>query len=52
MAKKMFLNRERATPIAPVPCFSREEAESEVASSSRNNPVSGIRDQLPFMILD
>ena len=52
MAKKMFLNRERATPIAPVPSISREEPDAEVAFSNRNNPVLGIRDQLPFMILD
>ena len=52
MANKMFLNKERATPIAPVPSISREEPEAEVASSSRNNPVSEIREQLPFMVLD
>ena len=52
MAKKMFLNRERATPIAPVSSIIREERESEVAFSNRNNPVSGKREQLPFMILD
>ena len=52
MAKKMSLSRERATPNAQVPSISREEPESEVASSSGNNPMSGIREQLPFMILD
>ena len=52
MAKKMFLNRERATPTAQAPSISREEKESVVGSSSRNNHVSEIREQLPFMILD
>ena len=47
----MFLNRERATSVAQVPSISREEPESEVASSSGNNPKSGIREQLPLMIL-
>ena len=52
MAKKMFLNRARATRTARAPASSREENESEVASSSRNNHVSEICKQLPFMILD
>jgi hypothetical protein len=52
MAKKMFLKRERATPNAQAPCISREEPEAEVASSRRNNPVSEIREQQPFVILD
>ena len=52
MAKKMFLNRERATPTAQAPSISREEKESEVGFSSRNNHGSEIREQLPFMILD
>ena len=52
MAKKMFLNRERATLNAQTASISREESEAEVASSSRNNHVSEIREQLPFMILD
>jgi len=47
----MFLNRERATLNAEVPSISREEPESGVASSSRNNPMSEMREQLPFMIL-
>ena len=51
MAKKMFLKRERATPNAQVPSISREESEAEVGSSSRDNPVSVIHEQLPFMIL-
>jgi len=45
MAKKMFLNWERAIPSAQTPSVSREE----IASTSRNNPLS---EQLPFMILD
>ena len=52
MAKKMFLNRERATPTAQAPSISREEPEAEIAFSSRNNHVSEIHEQLPFMILD
>ena len=52
MAKNRFLNRKRATPNAQAPSISREEPEAEVASSSRNNHVSEIREQLPFMILD
>jgi len=52
MAKKIFLDRETATPIAPVPSISSEESESEVVFSNRNNPVSGICEQLPFMIFD
>ena len=52
MTKKMFLNGERATLNAQVPSISREEPESDVAPSSRNNPMSEIREQLPFMIFD
>ena len=52
MAKKMFLNRERATPNAQLPSISREEPESEVASSSGKRPVSGIWEHVPFMISD
>ena len=52
IAKKMFLNRERAKPNALVPSINREDPESEVASSSRNNPVSAIREKLTFMISD
>ena len=52
MAKKLFLKRERTTPNTQAPSISREEAEEVVASSSRNNHVSKIREQLPYMILD
>ena len=45
MARKVVLNMERAIPSAEVTSVSREE----LASSSRNNPVS---EQLPFLILD
>ena len=45
MAKKVFLNRERAIPSAQTPSVSRDE----IASTSRNNPLS---EQLPFIILD
>ena len=48
MAKKLFLNRDRAIPNAQVPSVSREELDSVVASSSRNSPVSRITKQLPF----
>ena len=52
MAKKLFLNRERVIPTAQPPSVSMEEPDSEVASSSRNCPVSQISEQLPFLILD
>jgi hypothetical protein len=45
MAKKVFLNRERAIPSAQTPSLSREE----IASTSRNNQLS---EQLPFMFLN
>ena len=48
----MFLKRKGATPNAQSPSISREEPEAEVATSSRNNPVSEIREYLPFIILD
>jgi len=51
MAKKLFLNREQVIPTAQVPSVSREEPESEVLSSGRNSPVSGITAKLPFFIL-
>jgi len=51
MAKKLFLNRERAIPTAQVPSVSREEPESEVLFSDRNNPESEITERLPFYIL-
>src|SRR5215469_18125335 len=52
MAKKLFLNRERAMPTAQVPSVRREQTDSEVASSSRSSPVSAISGQLLFSILD
>ena len=52
MSKKLFLNREKVIPTAQAPSVSREEPESEVASSSRYIPVSGISEQLPFLLLD
>jgi hypothetical protein len=37
----MFLNRERAIPVAEVPSVGREDPDSEIAFSfSRNNPVA------------
>ena len=51
MAKKMFLNRERAIPSTQVPSVRREEPDTEIASSSIwNTPMS--EKQLPFNILD
>jgi len=51
MAKKMFLNRERAIPSTQVPSVRREETDTEIVSSSfRNSPVA--EKQLPFKILD
>ena len=35
-------------PTAEAPSVSREEPESEVATSGRNSPVAGITEQLPF----
>jgi hypothetical protein len=53
MAKKLFLNRERAIPTAQVPSLTKEEPDSEVASSSsRNSPVLVRSGQLTFSILD
>jgi hypothetical protein len=46
------LNRERVIPTAKSPAIRREEPESEVASSSGNISLSGIIEQLPFLILD
>jgi len=51
MAKKIFLNRERAIPTAHAPSVSREEPDLEVASSSRNCVGSETKEQLPFIIL-
>ena len=51
MAKKLFLNRERAIPTGLVPSVSREEPESEVLFSDRNSPESEITERLPFYIL-
>jgi len=52
MAKKLFLNTERAIRTAHVPSVSREEPESEeVLFSDRNSPESEITEQLPFFIL-
>ena len=52
MANKMFLNTGMAIPNVQVPSVSREEPDSEVASSSRNILGSGTTEQPPFMILD
>jgi hypothetical protein len=49
MAKKMFLNRQRAIPSTETPSVSREVI---APSSSRNIPASETSEQLPFRILD
>ena len=52
MVQKLFLNRKRVIPSAQAPSVGMVEPESEVASSSKNSPVSEISEQLPFLILD
>ena len=39
MAKKLFLNRERAIPVVHAPSIIREERDSGMTSTSRNNSV-------------
>ena len=39
MAKKLFLNRERAIPVVHAPSVIREEPDSGMPSTSRNNSV-------------
>jgi len=51
MAKKLFLNRE-GYPDCPSSLCQREEPKLEVAHSSRKSSVSGISEQIPFLILD
>jgi len=48
----LFLNKERVIPTAQVPSVSKEDPDSEVASSGRNSPVSEITEHLPFIILE
>jgi hypothetical protein len=48
MAKKLFLNRERAI----LTVVSGEEPGSEIASSSRSSLVAETAVELPFSILD
>jgi len=50
MAKKLFLNTERAIPTAEVPSFSREEPESEVLFSDGNSTLTDIVERLPFLL--
>jgi hypothetical protein len=52
MAKKLFLNRDKFIPTIQATSVSGEEHQSEGAFSGRNNPVPGITEQLPFLILD
>jgi hypothetical protein len=53
MAKKLFLERDRAIPAAEAPSLSKEELDTGKATSSgRNSPVLGTTRQLPFFILD
>ena len=49
MAKKMFLNRERAIPTTETPSVSREDI---TPTTSRNISASETAKQLPFRILD
>ena len=49
MAKKMFLNRERAIPTTEIPSVSREEI---APSTSRNISASETTKQQPFRIKD
>ena len=46
------MNRERQLSLLSNLPVSMAQPESEVASSSRNSPVSEISKQLPFFILD
>ena len=47
MAKKMFLNKERAIPSAQFPSVRREEPDTEIASSSFTNSAVAEK-QLPL----
>jgi hypothetical protein len=49
MAKKVFVNRQRATPTTETHSVSRKDI---VPSTSRNIPASKTVNQLPFGILD
>ena len=51
MAKKLFLNRERAIPVVHAPSIIREEPDSGMPSTSRNNSESETTKELPFLIL-
>ena len=50
--EKIVSEKREDYSAAQAPSISREEPVEVVASSSRNNDVSEIRKQLPFMILD
>ena len=52
MAKKVFLITERAIPTVHAPSISREQPDSGMPSTSRNNSESEITKELPFLILD
>jgi hypothetical protein len=53
MAKKLFLNRERAIPFVQVPHVRKDELDTDIASSSVwNSSVAETAVQLPFQILD
>ena len=53
MAKKLFLNRERerAIPVVRAPAIIREEHDSGMPSTCRNNSESETTKELPFLIL-
>jgi hypothetical protein len=52
VAKKIFLNGERAIPTVQVSSVSWELSESQAASALRNSLGSDSAEELPFMILD
>jgi hypothetical protein len=52
MAKKMFMNRQRAFPTSEVPSLTEGRTEPEASSPDINNPALETAVELPFEILD
>ena len=52
MAKKLFVNRKRAIPVVNAPSIIREEPDSGMVFTNRNNSESETTKELPFLILD
>jgi hypothetical protein len=52
MAKKLFLNRQRAILTTEVPSVKAGWTEWEAGLSERSSMVSGTSGELPFKILD